>query len=60
MKLATDRQKNRMTELGIEFDAEMEMDEAAEILREHLKPVAVKFTLNENSLMERSEPDGDQ
>jgi DUF971 family protein len=55
MKPATERQKARMRELGIEFDDNLDMDEAAEILRDHLPPSEIKLNLTEHALVELSE-----
>jgi hypothetical protein len=40
MKKATERQLAKLKELEIEFMGELYMDEAAAMLRDHLKPVA--------------------
>lgn len=40
-KLATERQIERMKELGIGFDADVTLEEAAELIRPHLRPTLV-------------------
>lgn len=56
MRPATQRQKDKMRELGIEFDSDIELDEAAELIRDKDDRIIVGgVKLNENSLVENSD-----
>lgn len=54
---ATARQIERMNELGIGFDSDVTLEEAAELIRPHLRPAPTVSIVPESALVEFSEPD---
>lgn len=56
-KLATERQKQKLKELDIDFDEDITMLEAAEIIRSTLPPYEEKLEISDTCLVEFSEID---
>lgn len=54
---ATARQIERMNELGIGFDSDVTLEEAAELIRPHLRPAPAVSIVPESALVEFSEQD---
>lgn len=46
-----------MNELGIGFDSDVTLEEAAELIRPHLRPAPAVSIVPESALVEFSEPD---
>lgn len=57
MRQATERQKQKLKELDIDFDEDITMLEAAEIIRSTLPPYEEKLEISDTCLVEFSEID---
>lgn len=55
MQQATERQKEKLKELDIDFDEDITKEEAAKLLRPHAKEHKIQLNLKEDSLVEFSE-----
>lgn len=59
MKLATERQKEKLTSLGIDFDSDLTLEDAAELIRENEAPkFLAPLKLNISAMAIYSTPDG--